>query len=187
VDTSNAYYKKLITSQYQMSTKFMTWLENNIQKFKDVSDVADSMCLAFDIDVAVGVQLDTLGAILGQKRRMDFQPTVGDPLLGDDDYRLLLKARIGWNHWDGTKDSLYGLWKVLFPQGRVIIEDHQDMSATITIIGDVTDMQKDFINNELIVPRPEGVLYTYTFGGRPYMSWDKDDGNNAGFDTGNWV
>jgi len=66
----NRNYSLFITSQYQNSTKFLEWINVLIAKMQDVDSVADYMDLAFDVDVAIGPQLDTLGVIIGISRNI---------------------------------------------------------------------------------------------------------------------
>lgn len=110
-----------------------------------------------------------------------------NPVLGDDDYRILLKAKIGQNEWDGTIDSLYPLWQGLFPGGLIIINDNQDMTATIFLAGTFSDLVITMIVNGLIVPRPEGVLYNYVFGEMPIFGFGRSDAFVAGWGLGHWA
>jgi hypothetical protein len=183
-----SYYLSLITSEYQGSPKFLRWLSILLQPLDDASQCLESMTLAFDLDQAVGVQLDTLGIIIGQSRVMTFQPSDGvSPILDDTTYRMLLRARIARNQWDGTIDSLQSTWQTLFPGGSISIEDAQNMSATIVLSGAFTSVAQDLINNDLIVPRPEGVLYQYTFGSLPVFGFGPVTSVIAGWGVGKWT
>lgn len=108
-------------------------------------------------------------------------------VLSDADYRILLRAKIAQNQWDGTIDSLYSVWQELFPGGIIIINDEQDMSATIILAGAFSPTTISMISNGLIVPRPEGVQYNYVFGNLPLFGFDRNDTYVAGFDTGNFA
>jgi hypothetical protein len=183
-----SYYTALITSEYQGSVKFQRWLAALLQPLDDASQCLESISLAFDLDQAVGVQLDILGQIIGQGRTMTFTPSSGaSPILDDTTYRLLLKARIAWNTWDGTIDGLQTVWKNLFPTGGITIVDNQNMSATVVMTGAFTAIQQDLINAGLIVPRPEGVLYNYTFATLPLFGFGPASSVIAGFGVGHWA
>lgn len=281
------YYQQLLTSEYRLSPKLNALLYVLLKKFDDVSQCLVQMDTAFDLDAAVGAQLDVLGQIVNVSRIVNFQPTptpqisidiadiqivtysprtpsqwvgitvtatadvptvetgtlltfngitdytaldgvtlawtgipanepdqivlnwVGNPgttypntpdtgtlsspalnvspVLDDDTYRLLIKARIGWNQWDGTIDGLYPIWDNLFPSGKIIIADAQNMTAEIIMSGSFTSIIKDLITHGYIVPRPEGVLYTYTFATLPIFGFDLDNSFIAGFDTGHFA
>ena len=181
------YYLQLITSEYQSAPNFMAYAAALLKYLDDLSQLLLQMQIAFDLDQAVGVQLDVLGTIIGQSRQMTFQPSNGvSPTLDDTTYRLLLRARIVQNQWDGTIDSLQTVWQSLFPGGRIIVQDGQNMTATIILVGSFTSITEDLIRNGLIVPRPAGVLYNYSFGELPIFGFDLNNAYIAGFDTGKW-
>jgi len=183
------YYKSLVTSQYQTSPKMMAMVEALIMYLNDASSALDAMAtIYFDIDNAEGNQLDVLGVLVGQSRTVTFQPSNGvSPILDDDTYRLLLKARIAQNQWDGKVGSLYAIWADLFPTGRIIISDSQAMSAVISIYGSFSSIIVDLINNGYIVPRPQGVQYTFDYGTLPFFGYDRNNAFIAGYDTGHYI
>lgn len=182
-----SYYLGLITSQYQSSPKFLALVKALLTKFDDASNCLLDFTEAFDLSTAVGVQLDSLGQILGISRTLPFQPTGGlNPILGDADYRTLLLAKVYLNLWDGEADSLQPLWQTIFPNGTIVIDDAQNMSATIVLAGTFTSLAQQMITNGMIIPRPAGVLYNYTFATLPIFGFDLNNGFVAGFDTGKW-
>lgn len=179
-----SYYLSLVTSQYQSSPKFLAFVKAMIQKLDDASNCLLSFTDAFDLDTAVGAQLDVLGAILGTSRTLPFQPTSGSPVLGDSDYRTLLRAKVYLNLWNGEVDALQPLWQKIFPGGKIVIEDAQNMSATIVLSGTFTSIAQQMITNGMIIPRPAGVLYNYTFASLPIFGFDLNNAFVAGFDVG---
>lgn len=182
---SLGYYLNLIASQYKLSSNFVKWMTLAFQPLDDLSSCLAFMASNFDIDYAMGAQLDILGQIIGVSRTLGFQPRNNiSPILDDVTYRLLLKARIAWNHWNGRTVSLYPIWKILFGSGNIIINDNQNMTATIIVTGTFTSIIQDLITNGLIVPRPEGVQYTYSFGVLPALGADENNEFIAGADLG---
>ncbi len=272
------YYLALLTSQYQppSSPKLNALLYVLLKKFDDVSQCLVKFDTAFDLDSAVGVQLDALGQIAGVSRVVGFNPTgsgtvlnialtnggggylvAGDvvvtitggggsgatahvsalspggrgallsvvvddpgsgytttpvvtlsapppgmyaaqayavatigssPVLDDETYRLLIKAKIAQNQWDGTIDSLYFIWKSLFPTGGIVIADNQNMTATIYLSGGFSSIVQDLIVNGYIVPRPEGVLYTYVFAELPVFGFGEHNTSYvAAWGVGKWA
>lgn len=181
------YYLSLITSEYQGSPKFIAWLTAVLRKLDDVSECLATFDTAFNINYAIGSQLDLIGQNLGQSRTVAFQPSRGvSPVLDDDTYRLLLRATIAQNQWDGRIDSLQTIWQSLFPGGRITIDDAQNMSVTILLSGFFSSIKQDLIVNGYIVPRAEGVLYQYTFATLPILGFDQNTSFLAGFDRGHW-
>lgn len=182
------YYTGLLTSQYVNSPKLNALLYVLLKKFDDVSQVLVQLDTALDLDVAVGAQLDLLGSVVGANRTVGFQPRNSiSPVLDDTTYRLYIKAKIAQNQWDGTLPSLYPIWASLFPAGKIIIIDNQNMTADITLTGSFTSIIQDLITNGYIVPRPEGVLYTYIFGTLPFFGFGSSPGFIAGFGEGHWA
>lgn len=180
-----SYYLGLIPSQYQSSPKFLAFVTMLVKKFDDVTNCLLSFTNAFDLNYAVGVQLDSLGQILGISRTLPFQPSGGlSAILGDSDYRTLLLAKVYLNLWDGEADSLQPLWQNIFPGGRIVIDDGQNMSAVIVLAGGFTALAQQMITNGMIIPRPAGVEYTYTFATLPIFGLDRNDAFVAGLDTG---
>lgn len=185
VASASNYYLQLVTSEYQISTNMLAWLKANLQPYQDGLACLYAFAVAFDLDTAVGPQLDILGSIIGESRIVSFQPSNGvSPVLDDTTYRLLLYAARFRNHWDGRLVSILGMWRTLFPGGTLMMQDNQDMSVSVYVAGAFTSILKDLILNGYILPTPQGVLYNYTFAGLPMLGFDRNDTIVAGFDQG---
>jgi len=186
-------YLLMITSQYQNSPLFLDWLSTVIDMCKGDQECINQMYKDFDIDNAVGNQLNTLGEIIGQSRFLDFDPPDGsDAKLSDADYRKVLKLKTFTNYWDGTLSNLYAAWNSVFLDCTLLIHDNQNMSANVTLTGKLTNMIKEMIYKDLIIPRPEGVQYFFT-GDVPETSaqfyYDYDDVESdyrKGYDASYW-
>lgn len=136
----------------------MAWLKEVLDVFCEIGTVIEAMNAAFYIESAVGEQLDVIGATVGASRALPFTSLhVGSGYLEDADYRSFIKAKIMQNMWDGTNESLPGLWQAVYPQLEMSYVDGQDMTMTITIKGDVTNAMTELIQAGLIVPSPDGV------------------------------
>lgn len=182
------YYLNLLTSEYRNSPKLNALLYLLLKKLDDVTTCMVQLDTAFNVDTAVGVQLDGLGQVVQAARTVAFQPSGGvSPVLDDETYRILIKAKIAANQWNGTIDSLYSVWQQLFPGGQIVIADQQNMTANIILTGSFTSIVQDLITHGYIVPRPEGVLYTYVFGTLPFLGFDLNNSFVAGLDTGHFV
>lgn len=185
-----SYYQDLLTSEYRPGTspQFNQWLAAVLSIANDITNCLQSIAQAFDLNYAVGVQLDVLGQIVGVSRTVNFQPSdETSPILDDTTYRLLIQATIGNNQWDGTIGGLYPLWSQLFPGGNITIIDTQNMAATILVTGAFTSIIQDLITNGYIAPRPQSVAYTFVFGTQPFLGFDTDNGQVAGLDTGHFI
>lgn len=184
-----SYYVDLFTGEYQNSPKLLAFAEQTYQLFRDVQDALENLDPAFDLDLAVGVQLDVLGEIVGVPREVPFQPSYGvSPILEDETYRVLLKATIGRNHWLGAQTSLEPLWANIFPDSIIAIHDNHYMDMDVFLeFPSLSSIFLDLIEHGYIVPRPEGVLQrVYEIPPKPLFGFDYDDPYVSGFDKGNW-
>jgi len=158
-------YLDNITSQHRDKPKFINWLSSNLTITDHMYLLLKAMDSNFDLDNAIGVQLDTLGTIVGRKRSLTFQPLNGfSPIMNDETYRLALKAKTAMNNWDGTIPQMYEIWDDIFGNDSDLtlqIQDNQDMSFSAYITGYVDQIQQDLIQHGYIVPKPQGVKVNY--------------------------
>lgn len=210
-------YVGLITSEHADKPKFSAMVAAVAQCFVDQQNALGDFIPAFDLDQAVGDQLDILGLWVGITRRVNtplvgvyfsfditgvgfdqgvwqgpFDPSTGVTLLDDDTFRVLIRAKIGANHWDGTLGSSAAILDQIFGNGtHVFIQDNQDMSMTIGISGTIPSaVLLALLKGGYIPLRPEGVLvneYIVTSGGgHPIFGFDMTGPYVAGFDSGAW-
>jgi hypothetical protein len=104
---------------------------------------------------------------------------------------MLLKAKVALNHWDGKLQSIEEKWEGIFPNTTITIIDNQDMTMEVEITGDaenITSLLKDLIDNDMIVPRPQGVQLNnnWTTRVQKLLAFDYDMSNNdyGGLDVG---
>lgn len=154
-------YLNLVTSQHQNKPKFTVWLSSTLSILDDANTLAVNFNTYFDLDLAVGAQLDVLGKIVGVSRNVSYQPLDGSsPVLSDNSYRILIKVKISKNSWDGTIPSIYNLWKNIFPQFGIRVIDNQNMSMKAVLTGQIDSSTQQLIDNAYIVPKPMGVSLT---------------------------
>lgn len=153
-------YTNFVTSQHKTKPKFMTWLAASVSIIDDAVLACAEIPTAFDIDNSVGIQLDVLGEIVGRSRELDFQPSQGEPVLDDTNYRIALKAKIAQNQWDGTIPAIYEIWANLFPDIRLSIVDNQDMTMSALIDGQMDSIVTEMVASGYIIPKPSGVKLT---------------------------
>ena len=112
-----------------------------IEPFVAQQDFLNSLIPAFDLDTAVGVQLDAVGVWVGRSRfvgtplanvffswgipglgwgeavwKGPFDPVEGLVRLDDTFYRLLLRAKIAANSWDGTVTDARAALRLMFTE-----------------------------------------------------------------------
>ena len=71
------------------------------------------------------------------------------------------------------------------------VVDGQDMTAEVYVSGAFTSIVTDLILQGAILPRPQGVLFTYPEGGPlpnlPFLGFDRSDSQVAGLDQGHFT
>jgi hypothetical protein len=194
-----SYYMNLLTSEYRNSPKLNAFLQALLQKLVDVTTVQTTMDTAWDLDTAVGVQLDTLGAIVGVNRQM-FQSVVSGGTVytnfPDSQYRVLLRLQIAQNVWDGTLPGVYGVWNVSMGAlgYGMVLQDEQDMSIDYIFTNPPTDpILRAILSEGYFNLRPAGVrikgYYTPSAPpGSPTFAWNiETPPKYAGWNEGYWL
>lgn len=184
---SNIPYLKLITSEHANRRKYVKYVETFLKMLSPTIDIYDEFNLLFNIDLAVGDQLDKLGEIVGISRQLPISDSAIPPLLSDNSYRMVIKAKVYKNRWDGTREGLDAIFKSFFPVLPYEIVDNQDMSYTVTIIDPtISQEQIALITNGFILPKPEGVRVDYMIMDSALFGWDSDTAFIKGWDLANW-
>ncbi len=211
------YYLNLVTSEYRNKPDFLKMVEMNTAVARRVQELIATLIPKFDVDVAVGDQLDIIGQWVGISRKVSipiagvyftwdstdsvgwdygtWQPynaPVSITLLPDDAYRTLIRAKIAANQWDGTTTGAYEIWNIIFPELSILIQDNQNMSYDLIILGAIIDsLTLALITGGYIPLKPEGVRvnsYIIVPEIGPVFAWDIDPETSllAGWDTGQW-
>ncbi|MGU3521594.1 DUF2612 domain-containing protein, partial [Enterobacteriaceae bacterium C23F] len=150
-------YTDRITNYHVTKPKFFDHVDLSTRPLIDISKSMGGFITAFDIDTAVGVQLDTLGLWIGRSRIVSqpiegvyfswdteglgydqgvwqgpYDPDSGYTTLSDDTYRIILKAKIAINNWDGRNDSLPPILDAATAGSglKMQIVDNQDMTIS---------------------------------------------------------
>lgn len=157
-------YTTLVTPQHREAETFIALLRTLTQPLAETAQQALTLHLAFSLDQATGVQLDTLGAWIGLSRyvktpikgvyfaldteavgldegswKRAYDADSGFTELDDETYRTILRTKIIANHWDGTNEALAQIYQRVMPDGNFLIffRDNQDMSMDIYLTGGV--------------------------------------------------
>ena len=116
---SNVPYLKLITSEHSVQPKYTEYVKTFLDMISPCVDIYNDFDVLFALNYAAGDQLDKLGELVGIGRQL---PVVDERIpatLDDEAYRLVIKAKIYKNHWDGTRKGIrFPLNKIKF--GREI-------------------------------------------------------------------
>lgn len=180
-------YLGCITSQHRDKPKYIELVSATLQPLLDLNLCLSQFEYNFDINFAVGKQLDVLGDIFGASRIVDFELIDGTNRLEDDDYRMLIKSKMAQNHWDGTTEGLYAIWNSMFPDIKLTLIDNQDMTCIVVVDAEeITANQIRLLMNSKLIPRPVGVEYSYIFADRIVFAFDMDTLLFKGWDLGYW-
>lgn len=214
-------YTEKVTNYHAKKPRYIQHVDLITRPLSDASGVMKDMIRKFDIDNAEGDQLDIVGVWIGRNRNVTtpitnvyfswdteglgwgqgnwqgpYDPDNGFTSLSDDVYRLVLKAQIAINQWDGTVGDLENLMEQIFYGTGIEMQiiDNMDMSITVNAIA------LEGIENtsaELIEVIKSGALTVKAAGvriksldvidpARPLFGFDIEDTAIAGFDNGYW-
>lgn len=179
----------LVPAPNNVQPDFMAMLTASLQPLADTLAAEQSMPTIFDLDTAVGAQLDALGQWVGITRNLQVaitgvyfawdtvglgwdqgawqgpgDPSTGLVVLPDPQYRTLLRAKIANNQWDGTIPGAYAIYGVLFAGTGfgINIKDNQNMTMTVTVTGPPLDaLTAAIVTGGYLDLKPAGVLATY--------------------------
>jgi len=200
-------YTDLITSEHQGAAKFTATVDVVTSAFAGASDCALSLSSAFDLDEAIGAQLDVLGQWVGISRyasvlisgvyfsfdtvglgfdqgmiKGPYDPSEGLARMDDGTYRTMIKAKIGANHWDGTLPSYQSIMAQVFAGTGTtcFAQDNQDMSMTVFFTGaEPSALLAGLIKTGTVPLKPSGVRIT------GYYKPSVTGGRLFGFDVSN--
>lgn len=184
-------YLGRVPSQHRQKPKFRDTLTTILEPVLQLQALMEDTPRAYDLDEAVGVQLDVVGKWVGIGRYVDqpldgiyfewngttkktgwnagqwkgkYDPATGLVALDDDTYRTLIRLQIAANTWDGSADGAYEAWRTTFESSNIIIEDHLDMSITIGIAGRFQSTSQQALFTKQISPfKPGGVRISVYF------------------------
>jgi hypothetical protein len=208
-------YQNLITSEHDDKPDFLAHIAATVSPMVQVQAVLASMIPLFDLDTPpVGDQLDIIGQWVGATRNIDipitgifftwdgtdaqgwsygiWQSSSNDTAvttLPDDVYLTLILATIAANSWDGTTEGAYAIFDILFPNITLLIQDYQDMSYDILVIGTLDSLSQALLVQGYLALKPEGVrinnYYIQAVPG-PFFAWNVENANLSGWGTGSW-
>ena len=152
-----------IPSYNRTKQRFKDFLRMIVDPLEDCNLALFEFLDAFDIESAIGRQLDIVGSIVGVSRVLPFVPTNNSRTLSDDDYRVLIRSKIAANVWDGTNETTQEIFSTIFPEWGLVLEDNQDCSVCIVIstISNVSNLMIEMLGYGILFPVPAGVELTY--------------------------
>lgn len=149
------YYAKLLILQYAGKPKAVATVSALVRE-AIMNQLPIQVGQAFDLETAVGVQLDVVGKYAGVVRTgYDF---TGPITLDDDDFRSLIKMAIVKNNAGSSLSDIQDLLNFFFP-GTFLVFDYQNMQMDYFFSAEIGSVQlaEMFVRNGLL-PKPMGVL-----------------------------
>lgn len=185
-DTTNPF-PNLVTS-YNQKPKFLATvnaLTSGLWSFQELAVIAPSM---FSIDTAVGQQLDILGQWIGFSRVLSIskqwfsfnEPYEGFDLgewyvfgdvpyetvtLTDQLYRIVLKAKILVNNFNGTKPQFIAILNQLFSLDKptFTVTQTSPMNVVVNINGEINQVIFFLLTQNVFQLTPMGVNISWEF------------------------
>jgi len=114
-----------LTSMFQDKDNISAFLEVYGQQIQDLEDAFWSILFKVYIDAAGGVNLDTCGDIVGEKR--DGR--------SDDAYRVAIKVRIKINKCSGTMEQILEILHIMHPRGTFLVSEYLPAAFEIRLDG----------------------------------------------------
>lgn len=178
-------YADLVPSKHRDLPRFRQVIQLLAQASASSQALFGSLPADFDVDRAIGAQLDVIGEWVGIGRQLPveitgvyfewdgtdavgwdrgvwqgaFDPSAGPTRLNDTDYRRLIKTKILINRWDGSLGQLETIWQSLLPDDRAgIVIDNQDMTMSLGFDGEpIAGLQLAILNLGLALIKPTAV------------------------------
>lgn len=178
-------YTELITSEHADKPNFVAVVDALTQGLLDIESLSALIPGLYNLDTAVGTQLDAIGLWVGLSRTLstplpsvyfswdatdllgwesgswkgEFDSNTGLITLPDDSYRNLMRAKIAANNWDGTIPGAQAVYLAAFNGDvQVIIQDNQDMSYILGFVGvPLNAIDQALLANGYIPLKPAGV------------------------------
>lgn len=189
-------YSLLLTSEYENSPNFIQTVQLTANAIGDITALLQSFPAQFDLDAAIGSQLDVDGQWIGFPRTIGGVLLVqffgfaddataltfgelGNPSIGgrflelgedtsstatlaDPEYRLLLRAKILQNDWDGSVAEFEAAVSDVIAMPTTVI----DPGTSVVLImpsQTVDPVLMQLLTGFDLLPRAAGVRYQYIF------------------------
>lgn len=187
-------YTDLLTIQYYNKPKAVGTIESFAKEYEKLFDLFESFENAFDIDFAVGKQLDILGKVVGINRNIPlvipkkyfdlenypmgdkFELVITYPIkdkfeigytdlqLNDNDYRFLIRCKIIKNFLNGKRLTDIQLAIDFIFENKGYVVDNKNMSFSLYL---PIETNTDLLNVILaldLFPRPNAINYDTIIG-----------------------
>lgn len=190
IPVTTGYYLGLIPAYNQVQPLFSQYVSAMVAPYVAIINFCNiQLQTAFDLDTAVGNQLDIIGLWVGASRNVEvpitdvffswdtanlgwdqgvwlgpYEESESISKLDDNSYRFLLRAKIARNHWDGTAAGALVAYNIALTGTGVFVKifDNQNMTMTVYFKNSagLNAVQKALITGGYIDMKPMGVSIT---------------------------
>lgn len=200
-------YLELITSWHRGRPRFEQVVDKSTEPLRGLQTFLGHVPQDFDLDEAIGAQLDVVGEWVGRSRWIKIPiPNIffafDDPVRGldkgiwfgiydfqwgierldDDTYRQLLYAKIAANNWDGRVETADNALRTILKESEdtnLYIEDRMDGSMLFGVSQKIPSVLMLMLFSAGYVPLNPGGVITY------YVVNSVNNTPNFGFDVSN--
>lgn len=181
------YYANLLIIQYREKPKAYNTIKAIVKPFI-MNKLALDVQAGFNIETAVGKQLDMIGKYVGVTRS---NYTFTSPIvLDDNDFRVLIKIKLLTNYSGSSLADIQNIIFLFFPK-KLLVFDYQNMRISYFFSSEISGryLAEVFIMQGLL-PKPMGVQLSsmlYITGSTDrmfgYRTYEFDTPNNTGFNS----
>ena len=213
-------YTSLIAGHWAQKENFQQWIYELTEPFRIARERFVQMAVeSFDLDKAVGAQLDAVGARIGLARSLPIaipdvffalddvdgigldlgvwltklDTTTALVTMGDNVYRMALKAKVELNHYDGTLEKITSLLLSLFDafqsrEALIDVIDNQSMHISIYVVKvNVNPILLALLEQHFLDTVAAGVGVNFVDGQFPSFGFDESTLLVKGWDRGHWT
>lgn len=212
------HYLGRIVPEHRDQPKFEATVRALIEPIVALQNFVAHLPEDFDLDVSIGAQEDVVGEWIGRSRYIpvpipDLYFSLDDPIRGldkgiwkgpydsasgitrmdDETYRIILRAKIAANNWDGTLAGAQAALDSVFASStgtNLFITDNLDMSMTFGVSGTIPSILVLLLLSAGYIPlKPEGVKAYYfvtSVNNTPLFGLDVQNEFISGLDSGSW-
>lgn len=167
-----------LTEQYKDKPRMKGLLQSYLNQIQDLEDAAWSVMWGYNIYKAVGVQLDTLGAIVGEARQG----------LTDTEYRAMLFVRILINLCNSTVPEILTIFERFYPGAQYELIQYDYAYFSLRVVGVIPESPSSYRFNQVLqTVKAGGVRADLIYQTVPETEVKKFDTTGQGFDSGKWA
>ena len=176
-----------IYAQYADKPKAVQWYNITPSLGDEISSAYELVRNTYDIDAAVGAQLDVIGRIVvidrgfesfvvfdpdcrfgagnkasrfgGLSARFNNRGATLSQEISDAMFRVLIRAKIAKNNSDATLDGVVDALSYITTSSPIRVVDNEDMTMSVSFGTTLNEIERFVFNTFDVVPRPQGVRF----------------------------